>query len=438
MEEVKNEEISINVNLQNKDNNGTKNTACQVNVKKDEDNEKIIQELKLKNNTLENEKEMLVKQLNENQKIYEEKYAKQNKDINNLSLLNNKLKKNLEKVNAQVTKLLNQVVANNSIPVTSNNSKMVTKAEKEKSTNANKNKTKNSEEKETNDEIKTLKEKLKFKEMQIKESFQTIEILKKQNKKLKEDYDSLTSDGKTINQNHKLVEEIKKKNVEIRELEKEYKNIISYKSGDEQLEYYKKKVNDLKSQSDESKAKITQLKQMVEKYQKKEMENKKNINPNTSNSPNMKNTQAKIAKLKVKKEGKAEFIINEFNSKKYILNKNFSLLFNDLEKKTLFSLFPEEDDFQRFNQKLDIIENNFNSSAKRYQSNINELKETIDDKDELIAYLREKIRENEMKIKILLNQIHLERNKNEKRNQQQNLSDKSNMNKTRVKSSKKQ
>ena len=152
----------------------------------------------------------------------------------------------------------------------------------------------------------------------------------------------------------------------------------------------------------------------------------------------MKNTQAKIAKLKVKKEGKAEFIINEFNSKKYILNKNFSLLFNDLEKKTLFSLFPEEDDFQRFNQKLDIIENNFNSSAKRYQSNINELKETIDDKDELIAYLREKIRENEMKIKILLNQIHLERNKNEKRNQQQNLSDKSNMNKTRVKSSKKQ
>ena len=93
----------------------------------------------------------------------------------------------------------------------------------------------------------------------------------------------------------------------------------------------------------------------------------------------------------------------------------------------------------RFNQKLDIIENNFNSSSKRFQTNINELKETIDDKEELIAYLREKIRENEMKIKILLNQIHLERNKNEKRAniQQQNSNDKNIINDIRTKSPKK-
>ena len=107
--------------------------------------------------------------------------------------------------------------------------------------------------------------------------------------------------------------------------------------------------------------------------------------------------------------------MNELNSKKYLLNKNFSLLFNDFEKKTLFTLFLNEGDFEKFNQKLDIIDNNFNSASKRFQSNINELKRTVDDKDELILYLREKVRENEMKIKILLNQIHLERNKNEKR-----------------------
>ena len=73
---------------------------------------------------------------------------------------------------------------------------------------------------------------------------------------------------------------------------------------------------------------------------------------------------------------------------------------------------------------------------KRFQSNINELKESIDDKEELIAFLREKIRENEMKIKILLNQVHFERNKNEKRANYllQNSNDKSNMNKTREKS----
>ena len=443
-EEPNNKELKINVNLKNDENSkNIRSTSCQVNLTNNKESEKIIQELKLKINTLENEKEMLISQLKENQKKYEEKFAKQNKDINSLSLLNNKLKKNLEKVNAQVTKLLNQVVANNSIPVTSNNSKMVTKAEK--------NRGKNNEEKEPNEEIIALKEKLKLKESQIKESFKTIEFLKKQNKKLKEDYDSLALDGKNTNENNKLVEElreknnelrelIKKKNNELRELEREYKNLISYKSGDEHLEQNKNLVNELKTlkkQNDENKAKITQLKQIVEKHQKKEMENKKNANLNFSELLQKKNIQAKIEKLKIKKGDKYEFI--DFNNKKFIMNKNFSLLFNDLEKKTLFALFPDEGDFMRFNQKLDIIENNFNSSSKRFQTNINELKETIDDKEELIAYLREKIRENEMKIKILLNQIHLERNKNEKRAniQQQNSNDKNIINDIRTKSPKK-
>lgn len=443
-EDTNNKELKINVNLKNDENSkNIRSTSCQVNLTNNKESEKIIQELKLKINTLENEKEMLISQLKENQKKYEEKFAKQNKDINSLSLLNNKLKKNLEKVNAQVTKLLNQVVANNSIPVTANNSKMVTKAEK--------NRGKNNEEKEPNEEIIALKEKLKLKESQIKESFKTIEFLKKQNKKIKEDYDSLALDGKNINENNKLVEElreknnelrelIKKKNNELRELEREYKNLISYKSGDENLEQNKNLVNELKTlkkQNDENKAKITQLKQIVEKHQKKEMENKKNANLNFSELLQKKNIQAKIEKLKIKKGDKYEFI--DFNNKKFIMNKNFSLLFNDLEKKTLFALFPDEGDFMRFNQKLDIIENNFNSSSKRFQTNINELKETIDDKEELIAYLREKIRENEMKIKILLNQIHLERNKNEKRAniQQQNSNDKNIINDTRTKSPKK-
>ena len=443
-EDTNNKELKINVNLKNDENSkNIRSTSCQVNLTNNKESEKIIQELKLKINTLENEKEMLISQLKENQKKYEEKFAKQNKDINSLSLLNNKLKKNLEKVNAQVTKLLNQVVANNSIPVTANNSKMVTKAEK--------NRGKNNEEKEPNEEIIALKEKLKLKESQIKESFKTIEFLKKQNKKLKEDYDSLALDGKNTNENNKLVEEIreknnelreliKKKNNELRELEREYKNLISYKSGDEHLEQNKNLVNELKTlkkQNDENKAKINQLKQIVEKHQKKEMENKKNANLNFSEVLQKKNIQAKIEKLKIKKGDKYEFI--DFNNKKFIMNKNFSLLFNDLEKKTLFALFPDEGDFMRFNQKLDIIENNFNSSSKRFQTNINELKETIDDKEELIAYLREKIRENEMKIKILLNQIHLERNKNEKRVniQQQNSNDKNIINDTRAKSPKK-
>ena len=440
-DEQKNGQMKINIKLKNNENVEMVSSSCQVNLTSNSESEKLIQELKLKINTLENEKLTLLTQQNEMRKKYEEKYNKQNKDINTLSLLNNKLKKNLEKMNEQVTKLLNQVVQNNSIPATTNNSKLVTKGEKEKSPNISRKNINNIEDKkDENDDIKALKEKLRLKDLQIKDSLQTIELLKKQNKQLKEDYESITSDGKNINQNHKLVEEIKKKNVEIRELEKEYKNIITYKSGDQRLEYYKNKVKELKSQNDESKSKINQLKQILEKYQKKDNENKKPINTNNPVSPPVKNNNnSKISKLKIKKEGKSEVIINEFNNKKYALNKNFSLIFNDLEKKTLFTLFPDEGDFERFNQKLDVIENNYNTNAKRFQNNINELKGTIDDKEELIAYLREKIRENEMKIKILLNQIHLERNKNEKRvinQQQQNSKDKNNINKIREKSQK--
>ena len=451
-DEEKNEELNLKVIVKNSENIEMVDVMCQANLTNNYENNKTIQELNLKIKTLENEKETLISQLKENQKKYEEKFAKQNKDINNLSLLNNKLKKNLDKVNIQVSKLLNQVVSNNTIPASNSNSKKETKIEKEKALNSSNNKLKNNEEnKDSNVEIKILNEKLKFKESLIKDSQQTIEFLKKENKKLKEDYDSITSDGKTINQNHKLIQEIKKKNNEIRELEKDYKNLISSKSETKQIEYYKNKVKDLQTQNEENKTKINNYKQMLEKYQKKEGENKnnppaKNLNSLiVKNNDNAHNAQSPndekisiINKIKIKKEGKSEYIVNELNSKKYLLNKNFSLLFNDFEKKTLFTLFLNEGDFEKFNQKLDIIDNNFNSASKRFQSNINELKRTVDDKDELILYLREKVRENEMKIKILLNQIHLERNKNEKRANNQKLNEKTNnLNKSRAKSPKK-
>ena len=451
-DEEKNEELNLKVIVKNSENIEMVDVMCQANLTNNYENNKTIQELNLKIKTLENEKEKLISQLKENQKKYEEKFAKQNKDINNLSLLNNKLKKNLDKVNIQVSKLLNQVVSNNTIPASNSNSKKETKIEKEKALNSSNNKLKNNEEnKDSNVEIKILNEKLKFKESLIKDSQQTIEFLKKENKKLKEDYDSITSDGKTINQNHKLIQEIKKKNNEIRELEKDYKNLISSKSETKQIEYYKNKVKDLQTQNEENKTKINNFKQMLEKYQKKEDESKnnppaKNLNSLiVKNNDNAHNAQSAndekisiINKIKIKKEGKSEYIVNELNSKKYLLNKNFSLLFNDFEKKTLFTLFLNEGDFEKFNQKLDIIDNNFNSASKRFQSNINELKRTVDDKDELILYLREKVRENEMKIKILLNQIHLERNKNEKRANNQKLNEKTNnLNKSRAKSPKK-
>ena len=410
------EEAKIYINL----NKNSVNSSCQINLLDDGHKDKEIQELKLKIKSLEKDKEDLLLENREMQKKYESKLSKQNKDINNLSIINNKLKKNLDSMNDKVTKLLNRAVENNSIPITNNMNK--SPSYKLDNKQSSKNKKDNEEEnKDFNEEIKSLKEQIRLKDAKLI-------FLTKQNKNLKQDYDSITTDGKNINQGFKLVEEIKKKNNEIRELEKEYKKIVSLKSENEELDYYKKKLTELISQIEENKNKINQLRQTIERYRQNELINRKTgnipyeqisnnnnlqqMNNNNSNSPF---NQSKIGKLKIKKENKKEYIINEFNSKKYPLSKNFSLLFDDLEKKAIFTLFPEEENFKKFNLKLDIIENNYNATSKRLQSNINELKQTIDDKEELISYLREKIRENEMKIKILLNQMHLERKKNDKK-----------------------
>jgi hypothetical protein len=108
-------------------------------------------------------------------------------------------------------------------------------------------------------------------------------------------------------------------------------------------------------------------------------------------------------------------MINSYDWRNPEIKKNFNKLFNDNEKRALLTLFENEEDFQKFNQKLNTIEKHYSASEKRLQSNIKELKQSIADKDEQISYLRDKIRENEMKIKILLNQVHLERQKTTKK-----------------------
>ena len=64
-----------------------------------------------------------------------------------------------------------------------------------------------------------------MKESQLKNSLNLIEFLSKDNKKLRLQYESLGTDNINSN-NYKLMEEIKKRDKEIRQLEKEYKGNI--------------------------------------------------------------------------------------------------------------------------------------------------------------------------------------------------------------------
>jgi kinetochore protein NDC80 len=392
--------------------------------------------LKIQVNNLIKEKEQILLKANEDKKNYEDQLEQKKQEISSLSILNAKLKKNLEKVSNQVNKLLDKVVENKSLTKSGSSNNITTRNIILESKNNNKkrkitsaltkyklndnltrNKTNeiysNEEDKNKQNEIESLREQLVIKNSQLKNSLNLIEFLSKDNKKLKLQYDSFGSDINNIN-NYKLIEELKKKNKEILQLEKEYKEVALLKTSDKELDYYKSQVIQLKEINSLNESKIKKMKSVIERYQDLNKNNIINIKYKFNNSNDTKNCQRKINDLS-NKDRKSLSMINSYDWRNPEINKNFNKLFNDNEKRALLTLFENEEDFQKFNQKLNTIEKHYSASEKRLQSNIKELKQSIADKDEQISYLRDKIRENEMKIKILLNQVHLERQKTTKK-----------------------
>jgi len=108
-----------------------------------------------------------------------------------------------------------------------------------------------------------MKEKLRLKDLQIKDSLQTIELLKKQNKQLKEDYESITSDGKNINQNHKLVEEIKNNNY-ICSLAANQTRAFNIHFKPEER---KKKIEELKEMQEKLKPETDEIKKVLDEFE---------------------------------------------------------------------------------------------------------------------------------------------------------------------------
>lgn len=436
--QLKKNETNNSLNDINKENefNSKVSSSCQVNIINSEENKKMIQELKIQVNNLIKEKEQIILKANEDKKSYEDQLDQKKKEISNLSILNSKLKKNLERVSNQVNKLLDKMVENKTLTksgssnyITTRNIYLESKNNQKKriiSSALAKNKLKDNlaqnksnemysheEDKNKNSEIEYLKEQLIIKNSQLKNSLNLIEFLSKDNKKLKLQYDSFGCDKNNIN-NYKLIEELKKKNKEILQLEKEYKEVASFKTTDKELDYYKNQVIQLKEINSLNESKIKKMKSVIERYQDLNKNNVINMKYKLNNSNDARNYQKKINELP-NKDKKSLSMINSYDWRNPEINKNFNKLFNDNEKRALLTLFENEEDFQKFNQKLNTIEKHYSASEKRLQSNIKELKQNIDDKDEQISYLRDKIRENEMKIKILLNQVHLERQKTTKK-----------------------
>ena len=153
---------------------------------------------------------------------------KKKQEILTLSQINAKLKKNLENVSNQVNKLLDKVVEKKTIQksgsskdILHNNLNLQSKTNNRFITSAlnrykfdSNNEFLSEENKDKGTEIELLKEKLKMKESQLKNSLNLIEFLSKDNKRLKLLYDSLGKDNIENNNlnNYKLIEEIKRIN----------------------------------------------------------------------------------------------------------------------------------------------------------------------------------------------------------------------------------
>ena len=398
------------VNNENSLNSQKISTSCQVNIINSEENKKIIQELKIQVNNLIKEKEQILLKANEDKKNYEDQLEQKKQEISSLSILNAKLKKNLERVSNQVNKLLDKMVENKSLTKSGSSNNITTRNIILESKNNNKkrkitsaltkyklndnltqNKTNeiysNEEDQNKNNEIESLKEQLVIKNSQLKNSLNLIEFLSKDNKKLKLQYDSFRSDINNIN-NYKLIEELKKKNKEIRQLEKEYKEVALLKTSDKELDYYKGQIIQLKEINSLNESKIKKMKSVIERYQDLNKNNNIiNIKYKLNNSNDTKNCQRKINDLS-NKDRKSMSMINSYDWRNPEINKNFNKLFNDNEKRALRTLFENEEDFQKFNQKLNTIEKHYSASEKRLQSNIKELKQSIADKETNILFER--------------------------------------------------
>ena len=229
---INNKNNTKNKNLNNQNINKTnkilKNSSCQVDLMSNDETTKLIQMLKIKINKLVKDKQKLITQEETIKNNYEEQINQKKQEILTLSQINAKLKKNLENVSNQVNKLLDKVVEKKTIQksgsskdILHNNLNLQSKTNNRFITSAlnrykfdSNNEFLSEENKDKGTEIELLKEKLKMKESQLKNSLNLIEFLSKDNKRLKLLYDSLGKDNIENNNlnNYKLIEEIKRIN----------------------------------------------------------------------------------------------------------------------------------------------------------------------------------------------------------------------------------
>ena len=374
---------------------------------KEKDHQKEIENIKAeydkKQQSMVDEIAKLKKDLNfeiktkiDTMKKLQDEIAIKDKNIQTLSNTNEKMRKSLSDLSNEVNSLFVQLTTTK---------KLLQSREK------------NENEKKNMDEV------IKSKDKEIKNSLALVQILSRDNRRLQSKLDNYAEYNVKVG----LENTIKAKDAEIQKLNNEIKILKKEKNPNEinaknesLIESLNKEVNVLKNDIKVLKEENRTLKQKADVYLQESKEKSKKLN-SSSSAINIK------AKKNLSLEKSKE---NQMCNSSLTLATNskcFYSLFTEEERNILMKYFNRRGDFDIFIKKITTLESYRSSNENMIKSSVKHLESLLASKEEQIEYLLLKNKENEMKLRISLNNVNEGKNTikayQRKNNEQQSLID---------------
>ena len=253
----------------------------------------------------------------------------------------------------------------------------------------------------------TQEKKLLQKDLQIKNDLSMIHNLTKENKKLKEQVESLnkllfsSQDISSFDQifvKNEEIDKLKKKNIE---LNKKYEEAISSKI------MHEKKIKQLENIINKQKKRIYELSSIKDNKINNSVENKITLKIPKTNKNNKILLKSSSENNMIKKEKKIKII--SFHN---YFNDNIYQLLNEKEINALKKLFGSNEDFNIFNEKLIKLETRNKKAENLFEKNIKNLNKIISNKQQEIDILNKEKSQKDLKIKTLENNINKLKNRN--------------------------
>ena len=253
----------------------------------------------------------------------------------------------------------------------------------------------------------TQEKKLLQKDLQIKNDLSMIHNLTKENKKLKEQVESLnkllfsSQDISSFDQifvKNEEIDKLKKKNIE---LNKKYEEAISSKI------MHEKKIKQLENIINKQKKRIYELSSIKDNKINNSVENKITLKIPKTNKNNKILLKSASENNMIKKEKKIKII--SFHN---YFNDNIYQLLNEKEINALKKLFGSNEDFNIFNEKLIKLETRNKKAENLFEKNIKNLNKIISNKQQEIDILNKEKSQKDLKIKTLENNINKLKNRN--------------------------